>query len=144
MDHDRQTLWQTTHRQYARWLRSLQVKGMHKLSYARKWHRFSSWHARSLVHACVTIVAALTDSRQPQTLLLFMVCVPWHKSAAPSGLSHDDEAFSLVISHVWGELHSKSVCRANMCTMVSQLSPATYLCNWQDPKHYPSVGLQHA
>ena len=32
----------------------------------------------SLLHAYVAIVAALTDSRQSQTLLLFMVC---HKSA---------------------------------------------------------------
>ena len=30
----------------------------------------------SLVHVYVVIVAALTDSRQLQTLLLFMVCVP--------------------------------------------------------------------
>ena len=29
-----------------------------------------------LVHACVAIVAALTDSRQSLTLLLSMFCVP--------------------------------------------------------------------
>lgn len=33
----------------------------------------------SLVHACVVaIVATLTDSRQSQTLFLFMAYVPWH------------------------------------------------------------------
>ena len=30
----------------------------------------------SLVHACVAIVVALTDSGQSPVLLLFMVCVP--------------------------------------------------------------------
>ena len=41
-----------------------------------------------LVRACVTIVAALTDSRQSQTLLLFMVCVSWHKSIQCSVSAH--------------------------------------------------------
>lgn len=31
MDYDRQTLWQTTYRQHAQWLRSPQVRVMHKL-----------------------------------------------------------------------------------------------------------------
>ena len=41
-----------------------------------------------LVHACVIIVTALTDSRPSQTLLLFMICVSWHKSVQCVALAH--------------------------------------------------------
>ena len=47
--------------------------------------------------ASVAVVATLTDSRQLQTLLLFTVCMPLHRSAqfaARSGSPHDDEASS--------------------------------------------------
>ena len=65
--------------------RRLLTHGMHS-----GWSHFRAVHKLkiqlmiwlwSLVHACVAIVAAQNDSIQSQTLLLLMVCVPWHKSA---------------------------------------------------------------
>ena len=47
-----------------------------------------------LAHACVAIVAAMTDSEQWQTLLLSVLCAPWQQPAqcvACSDLPHDAE-----------------------------------------------------
>ena len=79
--HDSQTSRQTilTDGMHHWWLKLLQVRAMYKLRSRNSAHGLlSPCMCSSLVHACVAIVAALTDSRQSQTLLLFMVCVPRH------------------------------------------------------------------
>ena len=58
--------------------------------------------------ASVAVVATLTHSRQSQTLLLFKVCRPLHRSAqfaACSGSPHDDEASSYLHCNTDCHLH---------------------------------------
>ena len=75
MDRDRQTLWQANHEWYVRGLNRFRYLGaMHKLCSRDSVHDLRG--NLSLVHACVAIVVAWTDTRQSQILLLFMVCVP--------------------------------------------------------------------
>ena len=71
--------WQTNHRRYAWWLKLLRVRAMPKL------RSRNSAHDLDVVYACVAILAVLADSRQSQTLLPSMVCVPWYKSTQCAG-----------------------------------------------------------
>ena len=58
-------------------MKLLQVRAMYKLHSRDSAHDLlSPYMCPSLVHGSVAIVAALTDSGQSQTLLLFIVCVP--------------------------------------------------------------------